>query len=234
MSIAQGGAGRPSGRGGVRVGIVDDHALFRDGLVLTVRERGAHRVVLACADLGELAEWLDRHPRTTHPQVLLLDLQLGGRLVTVAEVEELLAQGLRVLIVSGAGEGALVQDLLRAGVSGFVAKEDSARELLAAIEAAATGNTWTSRELAEIVARDPRRPALSPRELEAVTLYAGGLTMTAVARRMGVGYDTAREYVERARRKWDDLGRDVRTKTELYEAARRDGLLPPADGQHRR
>ncbi|HET9656958.1 MAG TPA: response regulator [Kineosporiaceae bacterium] len=230
MNVAHGGNERRTGRGGVRVGIVDDHALFRDGLVLTVRERGAHTVVVACAGLGDLTSWLHRHPRGAHPQVLLLDLRLGGRLVSADEVKALLAQGMKVLVVSGAGEGALVQDLLRIGVSGFVAKEDSARELLAAIEAAATGNTWTSRELAEIVARDPVRPALSPRELEAVTLYAGGLTMTAVAHRMGVSYDTAREYVERARRKWDAVGREVRTKTELYEAARRDGLLPPAGG----
>jgi DNA-binding NarL/FixJ family response regulator len=132
-----------------------------------------------------------------------------------------------VLIVTGTRDASLLQALLRAGASGFVAKEDSARELLAAVEAAVTGNTWTSRELAEIVARDPVRPALSERELEAVTLYAGGLTMASVARQMGVGYDTARQYVERARRKWADVGREARTKTDLYVVAQEDGLLGP-------
>ena len=215
------------GGGGVRVGIVDDHALFREGLIFTVTVRGAHRVVVACAGLSQFKDWLATHPRSGHPQVVLLDLRLADGKVTVGDVHALLSAGMKVLIVSGESEGALLQAILGAGASGFVAKEDSSRELLAAIEAAATGNTWTSRELAEIVARDPLRPALSDRELEAVTLYAGGLTMTAVARRMGVSFDTAREYVERARRKWAELGRDARTKTDLYEAARRDGLLDP-------
>lgn len=192
-----------------------------------MQERGAHRVVVACSALQELWDWMATHPRALHPRLVLLDLRLGPGLIDVADVERLVQQGLRVLIVSGTRDAALLQALLRAGASGFVAKEDSARELLAAIEAAVTGNTWTSRELAEIVARDPARPALSERELEAVTLYAGGLTMASVARQMGVGYDTARQYVERARRKWADVGRDARTKTDLYVVAQEDGLLGP-------
>lgn len=220
-------ARRPGG--GVRVAIVDDHVLFRDGLAFTIQERGAHRVVVACPGLQQLHEWLEGRPAAVHPQVVLLDLRLGGTLVTPSEVERLVRDGIRVLIVSGTRDGALLQAVLRAGACGFVAKEDSSRELLAAIEAAATGNVWTSRELAEIVARDPVRPALSERELEAVTLYAGGLTMTSVARRMGVGYETARQYVERARRKWADVGREARTKTELYQVAQQDGLLDTDD-----
>lgn len=190
-----------------------------------MQERGAHRVVVACADLAQFRDWLDAAPSARHPQVVLLDLRLAGGVVGVGDVEALVERGMRVLIVSGTRDAVVLQAILRAGAAGFVAKEDSSRELLAAIEAAATGNTWTSRELAEIVARDPVRPALSERELEAVTLYAGGLTMTSVARQMGVGYDTARQYVERARRKWADVGREARTKTDLYEAARQDGLL---------
>ncbi len=224
---AAGGGVGAVGAHGLRVGIVDDHALFRDGLIFTVTQRGGHRVVVACDDLAQLDEWLSGHPQQAHPQVLLLDLLLGGRLVDVDGVRALLERGIRVLVVSGTRNGRLLQDLLRAGVAGFVAKEDSSRELLAAIEAAATGNAWTSPELAEIVARDPQRPALSDRELEAVTLYAQGLTMDSVARHMGVGYDTARQYVDRARRKWAAVGREARTKTQLYEAARQDGLLEP-------
>jgi DNA-binding NarL/FixJ family response regulator len=196
-------------------------------LILTVRERGAHHVVAACQDLAELHAWFASTPEPRHPQVVLLDLRLKGDLITAADLRRLLELGPAVLIVSGTRDGALLQELLRAGAAGYVAKEDSPRELLAAVEAAATGNTWTSRELAEIVARDPARPALSERELEAVTLYAGGLTMASVARKMGISYDTARQYVERARRKWADVGREARTKTELYEVARQDGILSP-------
>ncbi len=183
--------------------------------------------MVACDGLAEFREWSATAPAGAEPHVLLLDLRLGGDLVEVADVEALLDQGFKVLVISGFRDGALLQALLRCGISGFVAKEDSARELLAAIEAAATGNTWTSRELAEILAQDPIRPALSERELEAVRLFAGGLTMNSVARQMGVSYDTARQYVERARRKWAEVGREARTKTELYVVAQQDGVLPP-------
>ncbi|MCB0922804.1 MAG: hypothetical protein KDC08_13465, partial [Actinobacteria bacterium] len=71
----------------------------------------------------------------------------------------------------------------------------------------------------------PSLPDLSGQELRALQLYAQGLTLKAVARRMSVSQNTAKEYLDRVRAKYLATGRAARTKAELQAAAREDGLL---------
>jgi DNA-binding NarL/FixJ family response regulator len=56
-------------------------------------------------------------------------------------------------------------------------------------------------------------------------LYASGLPMKSVARRLGVSFDTAKCYVDRVRDKYERTGREARTKIELRQRAEEDGLL---------
>jgi DNA-binding NarL/FixJ family response regulator len=73
-------------------------------------------------------------------------------------------------------------------------------------------------------------PRLRPQETRAFTLYASGLPMKAVARRLNVTHDTARGYVDRVREKYELVGRSARTKVQLYQRALADGfitLTPP-------
>jgi DNA-binding CsgD family transcriptional regulator len=69
-------------------------------------------------------------------------------------------------------------------------------------------------------------PNLSIQELSALRLYASGMKLDSVARRMNVSPATAKEYLDRVRAKYQQVGRPARTRTELYAAASRDGLLP--------
>ena len=63
-----------------------------------------------------------------------------------------------------------------------------------------------------------------------VNLYATGLPLKSVARRLGVAEETAKEYLARVKRKYLEAGRPVRTRTELYVRALEDGLIePPPD-----
>jgi len=74
-------------------------------------------------------------------------------------------------------------------------------------------------------------PSLSHREREALTLYASGLPLKSVARRMTVTEYTAKEYLKRVRRKYGEAGRPANTKLELYWRAVEDGLSRvPATG----
>lgn len=68
-------------------------------------------------------------------------------------------------------------------------------------------------------------PSLSRQEREALGLYLSGLTMDAVARRMGIATCTAKQYIDRVRAKYDVAGQRVRTRHQLFLAAHRDGLL---------
>ena len=97
--------------------------------------------------------------------------------------------------------------------------------LLEAISTVARGELYLSIDLAAILAAAAETPNLSPRELDALRLYASGLKLTAVGHRMGISPHTAKEYLDRVRVKYANIGREVRTRTELYAQANRDGLL---------
>jgi DNA-binding CsgD family transcriptional regulator len=80
-------------------------------------------------------------------------------------------------------------------------------------------------DLASILSAAVETPDLSPRESDALRLYASGLSMAAVARKMGISPHTAKEYLDRVRTKYAAVGRTARTRTELYAAARTDGII---------
>ncbi len=72
-------------------------------------------------------------------------------------------------------------------------------------------------------------PALAPREAEALRLYAAGMPLKSVARRMSISYETVREHLRRVRRKYSDAGRPAPTKSELFVRAVEDGYLTGPD-----
>lgn len=69
------------------------------------------------------------------------------------------------------------------------------------------------------------RPALSAQETVVLVSYASGLKLSAAARRAGIRPGTAKQYLERVKRKYFVAGRPARTKLELAARAREDGLL---------
>lgn len=76
-----------------------------------------------------------------------------------------------------------------------------------------------------ILANTKDRPDLCIQETDALRLYAAGLTLVAVAHRMGIYLHTAKEYLDRVRRKYELIGRTARTRTELYVVESHDGIL---------
>lgn len=208
----------------VRVAVIEDHNLVREWLANFVQARPGFHVVAQESSLARYLELSGTRP----PDLMLLDLDLAdGERARPDQVERLASGGVRVLVVSALATPALVKAMLAAGVGGIVSKRDGLSDLNEAIDAVLDGGHWTSPELAAVLANDPRRPALSVQEEQALVLYASGLKLDSVARRLGVAPSTAKQYIDRVREKYATLGRDARTKTELYAAAVADGLLPP-------
>lgn len=205
----------------VRLAVIDDHVLVRDGLTSALRGDG---FVVTYAGVS---------PRTLLSQdpapevdIVLLDLDLGHEgSATVEDVRQMTDRGWRVLVVSAMTNADRVRQFLRADVAGFIPKWEPHEMLVYAIVATAGGADLTSREVAGIIAADDDLPALSDQELRALQLYASGLKMTTVARRMNVSTSTAKEYIARVRAKYAAAGRPARTKTDLYREAMRDHLL---------
>lgn len=204
----------------MRLAIVDDHELVRDGLVSLIASDPSNdiTVVYVGADPREVL------PR--QPDVVLLDIELGPGAPSVLEtLPPLIESGSHVLLISAYDEAPNIRRALRVGALGFIPKRVSYVELIEALRTVARGQLHMSVDLASILANAPEAPGLSPRELDALRLYASGLKLVAVAHRMGISPHTAKEYLDRVRAKYEAVGRVARTRTQLTNEAQRDGFL---------
>jgi DNA-binding NarL/FixJ family response regulator len=202
------------------VAIVDDHVLFADALRAWAEDHLPDvRIVYAGPDSDAVPAGTD---------VVLLDIDLGAdRPPAAATTGRLVASGTAVLLVSALGNAADIRPAITAGAMGYVPKRESPDVLAEGIRVVLQGEMFMTPDLAAVLVAAVDRPELSPQELTALRLYASGLKLDSVARRMGISSSTAREYLQRVRRKYAQVGREVRTKTDLYAAAVKDGLLEP-------
>jgi len=204
----------------MRLAIVDDHELVRDGLVALIQSDPSNEidVVYVGAD--------PRQVPLHQPDVVLLDIELGPGTPSVLQtLPHLLEYGAHVLLISAYDEAPSIRRALRVGALGFIPKRVSYPELIDAVRTVARGELHMSVDLASILANAPEAPGLSPRELDALRLYASGLKLAAVAHRMGISPHTAKEYLDRVRAKYEAVGRVARTRTQLTTEAQRDGFL---------
>jgi DNA-binding NarL/FixJ family response regulator len=213
----------PGGTEGIRVAILDDHPLVREGLAALLGDEGAVQlsVVYVGDDISQaIAE---------APHVVLLDIVMEDGVPLADKVAACCTQGAQVLLLSATAGSSVVLAGLRAGALGFLPKTASVEEIRAAVVDVASGSVHLTADLAAVLTADPQRPALSPQELKALRLYAAGSKIATIARRMDVSPHTVKEYLDRVRMKYAATGRHARTRTELYAVADRDGFLDGAE-----
>jgi two-component system nitrate/nitrite response regulator NarL len=210
--------------GRIDVAVVDDHPIILDGITgwVTVPASGI-RVVATAATVHAVLAGAGHHA-----DVVLLDLDLGDGTTVQRNVAAIRAAGPAVLVLSASDRPAAVREAIRAGARGYVLKHEGAEQLRAAIRAVAAGKDWVSPRLAYIFATDdaPDRPVLSAQETRTLRLYATGLPVKSVARRLGIGEETAKQYIRRVREKYAQANRAAPTKLDLYHRAVEDGHLP--------
>jgi two-component system, NarL family, nitrate/nitrite response regulator NarL len=222
--------------GVIDIASVDDHPIIRDSVASWVGAGGNNtgggntggngiRVVGTAATVAALLAGPGRHAH-----VVLLDLDLGDGTTVEENVAAIVAAGPAVLVLSASGRPPAVRAAIRAGALGYAVKNEPAAEIRAAITEVAAGRDWISPRLAYILATDdaPDRPALSEQERRALQLYATGMPMKSVARRMSISEETVKQYVQRVRQKYARAGRSAPTKLELYHRAVEDGHIPPS------
>jgi DNA-binding NarL/FixJ family response regulator len=221
-TTAPGGIAAP---GLVDVAAVDNHPIVLDGIASWVTAPdGGIRVVGTAATVDSL---LAGPGRRAH--VVLLDVDLRDGTSVERNVAAILAAGPAVLVLAASDKPPAVRAAIRAGALGYVLKDEETAQVRAAIRSVAVGQDWVSPRLAYIFATDDAtdRPVLSPQETRALQLYATGMPMKSVARRMALSEETAKQYVGRVREKYARAGRAAPTKLELYHRAVEDGHLPP-------
>jgi DNA-binding NarL/FixJ family response regulator len=208
----------------ITIAAVDDHPIVRRGLVGSLGSMPDSRVLATASSLSELLAGPGREA-----DVVLLDLDLGDGSELHDNIRRLLAADIAVVVFSPVAEPRTVRAAMRAGASSYVSKTDDIDDLARAIRAAAAGTGWISPQLAFLLLTDdaPDRPTLSAKEREALRLYAAGMPLKTVARRMNVATETAKQYIDRVRRKYREAGREAETKVDIYRRAIEDAHLDP-------
>jgi DNA-binding NarL/FixJ family response regulator len=195
-------------RGLVRVVVVDDHPIFRTGLVEALR---CEPDIEICGEADTVATALDAIA-AHRPHVAIVDLSLGNE--SGLDLISALARTdppIHALVISGHDERLHADRALRAGALGYIMKDKAARELAAAVRRVAAGQSYVSHETAERILRTlggSRRKAddsplshLSDRERRVLTLMGRGLATREIARQLDLSVKTVESHYARIKGK---------------------------------
>lgn len=183
----------------IRVLIVDDHPVVREGLRAVLSRFADCEVVAEAGTVEEAVAAAAEH----HPDLALVDLRLGGGGDGVAAVARL--RPTPCVILSAFRDEAGFLDAMAAGARGYVLKGSSPEDLHKAVLDAAAGGMPVDPALAPLLLR--RDPTLSPREREVLQQLADGLANKEVADRLGLAESTVKTHLESIYRKLEVIDR---------------------------
>lgn len=203
--------------------LVEDHPLYREGLKTFVKTSFPTATLhYEGSDIKE-AKVVCEAKKVT---IAIVDLHLGDGRSPSEIVTMFTSIKVPVLVISALSSFDSVKTAFSMGAKGFVSKDSSTDELKKAIKSVAEGNEWISPVMSQALAFDKKTSDdLSNQERKALVLYASGLKLDAVARRMGVAPSTVKQYIERAKMKYRVAGKPIRTKTDMYRTLRDEGII---------
>lgn len=209
----------------IRLLIVDDHPVVRDGLRGMFAGEEGFEVVGEAANGNEAVSRAEAH----QPDVVLMDLRMPG-MDGVAAIRMMGEKGLaaRVLVLTTYDTDSDVLPAIEAGATGYLLKDAPRQELLRAVRAAARGESVLSPSIAARLMNQVRQPvkeSVSQRELDVLQLVAAGSTNREVAERLFISEATVKTHLLHIYAK---LG--VNDRAAAVGAAFERGLLTPGDG----
>jgi len=208
----------------IKVVVVDDHAVVREGIKRIVSESGGMTVSGEASDGHEAIRVIKNQPC----DVVLLDITMPNKsgLDVLKELHAALPR-LPVLVLSMHPEDQYAVRVLRAGASGYVTKDSAPAKLVHAIRKVVRGGKYVSPSLAEKLVydlgTDTARPAyeiLSDREYQVLCMIASGKTVTDVAEELALSVKTISTYRVRLLEKLN-----MKNNAELTRYAIKEGLV---------
>lgn len=206
-----------SGELGIRVGVIEDHPLYRAAVARVLGEAGDMEVGAVVDSVPAFAA-ADQPPGS----VVVLDLRLRG-IAGSAAVRRVAGMGHHVLVLSAYARQDEVLGAVSAGARGYLSKDADGPDILRAVREVAAGETHVSPRLASHLLDSDRgaRSVLSERERQVLSLVAAGERDADIAVAMDISVRTVRSYLERIR---DKTGR--RRRPELTRLAIEEGIAP--------
>ena len=214
----------------IRIMIVDDQALVREGLKVILSADPQIEVVAVAADGAEALDMAARH----QPDMMLMDLKMP--VMNGVRATQLLKERfphIRILILTTYDDDDWVMDAIRAGADAYLLKDSSREELIAAIAGTAAGRSHLDPAIAAKVMQAARYGArsgtsldadLTERETEILRLLANGLSNAAIGERLSLAEGTVRNHVTSIFAKLD-----VSDRAQATAVAWRYGLMRPGD-----
>ena len=198
----------------LRVILADDHVTVRHGLKLLIDSQTDMKVIAEASDGATAVQ----RAIDLAPDVVVMDISMPGMngLVATRTLKQARPH-MAVITLTRHGDDAYLQELLRAGVSGYVLKQSASNELLQAIRVAAAGgqyldSTLTPRVTAGFLGREGKRVGKSgaqvtERESEVLRLIAQGYSNKEIAARLDLSVKTVEAHKANAMRKLGLTGR---------------------------
>jgi len=189
----------------IKLFLADDRPVVLEGL---------KRILAECADVSVVGHAANREEvlaklRTTETDVLLLDLSVAGPGIfwLLRHLRRERAR-IRVLVLSVDGEGPEVERVLGTGAAGYLTRDHSPSELVAAVRTVVRGAEYVSSKLLQrlVTSRQatserPRYEALSDREYQVLCMFGAGRAFSAIAAELGVSRKTVSTYRSRILKK---------------------------------
>ncbi len=197
----------------IRVLLVDDHAIVREGLERLLAAAGDVEVVGSAADGGEAIELVEAQ----QPDVVLMDLSMP-KVDGIAATRKIAAANpdVRVVILTSFSDRERIFEALDAGAVGYLLKDAEPDEVIRGVRAAARGESPIATKAAhEVLRARTRRPAvgLSARECEVLELVADGLPNKQIARKLDISEKTVKAHLTRI---FQQIGVTDRTQAALW------------------
>jgi len=189
----------------MRIAIVEDHTLAREGLRMLIESQADMEIA---AEAGTVEEALAAVRGGEKPDVVLLDLDLGG-INIVERIPEILeaSEDTRVLVLTGIRDPELHLRALRLGALGLVLKDQAGQTVLKAIRKVHAGEAWIDRSmtaslLVDVSTAEAKRAreaakiaTLSHREREIVAVLCEGLSNRQIAEKLFISESTVRNHM---------------------------------------
>ena len=206
----------------LKILLAEDHAILREGLKRLIAEQPNMEVV-GEADNG-IAAW--QQAQELQPDVVLMDItmpRLNGADATV-KIREL-CPNVKVIALTGHRASAYLNEVLKAGASGYVLKAAAIDELINAIQTVARGGTYidsASRESLvhsplddRVYKGEPQGKPLSQREIQVLSLVANGYTNKEIANELSISVKTVETHKTNSMQKLD-----LKSRAEVVDYAR--------------
>jgi DNA-binding NarL/FixJ family response regulator len=218
--MGHGAPARASLPGIIRVALVDDHQLIREGLRLVLQGEDGFEIVGEAADHASAIDLV----MTERPHVLVLDLTFPeGDAMPLLRALSARQPKLRIVVLTMHSDPETVRQALAAGAAGYMIKGAASRELVEAIRAVARGERYLHSSVTAAVVEDSIRwleaGSISSREREVLSMLASGHSPAQIARSLDISVHTVRRHLANVSTK---LG--IRGMNALTRYAIRNGL----------